>query len=685
MGNINEISDKFDKGSIPIIVGITGHRDIDNEQELISHIKNILLEISGKYQASPILLLTPLAEGADRAAAKAVNELKKTDELNMDYVTLLPMREEEYIGTFLNKQSIDEYIDLKSQAVGCYKVPISGTLGIDKIQDIEIRHSKLYANMGAYIALNTQILIGAWNGAEEQTLTHCSNKDEKRKLNKDLYKTCVSDGARCPNVEIKHGGTYHIFRIRFFGVEDEYRGNESYLTNREFGPVYWIKTKRKSSDYLEEGQSVVGPTYPDFPIDYSKCELNSSEANTENECEKIVKNYFYNQDKQIISANKNRTYEEILLKLNDYNVDINKLYPDLIKEIELSQKDFITYSYIENEETKKEVFSFANQENNLIKTYAMADVLSFRYQKNRKNDIVLLLAFAFLGLLAFNLYSGPLPYNWFILSYSAIYLFGSLLYVFNIRRNRYHERYIDYRGIAEALRVQFFWNLVGVKTRVTDKYLTKQKSSIDWIRIAVNNAMLLSTTRDEEREDVIKYKENILTTYKLWLLSQYNYYNRKCPQKNRTDLLQQKTEKILFVLGLTLAILLAGLDTNELIIAGTCGFNKMFLPLISNSNYEEIHKWLVFAVGFLPVIIACFKIFTELLAYSKLARNFKWMRMVYSIALHEFKRLKNNHDSDVEVFVDKSRKLFYDIGIEALLENGEWIWIFEERAPELPK
>ena len=53
--------------------------------------------------------------------------------------------------------------------------------------------------------------------------------------------------------------------------------------------------------------------------------------------------------------------------------------------------------------------------------------------------------------------------------------------------------------------------------------------------------------------------------------------------------------------------------------------------------------------------------------------------------MHEYKRIINNHEPDAEVFVEKCRKLFFDVGTEALLENGEWIGIFEERVPEMPR
>lgn len=680
MDGAKGVMDSSNKAKIPILVGITGHRDIADETELVRHIGDVIKRIIKSYPASPVVLLTPLAEGADRAAAKAVMELRAA--IKVSYIVLLPMEEEEYKRTFSCKESVSEYEMLKSQAAGCFTVPVCDSLHIDQIQDTEERYKKLYANMGTYLTLNTQILIAAWNGSEEKDIPLCKVRSQPS----ESSFTCVSDGARCPNFEIKRGGTYHILRIRFFGAEDEYRGSESYLASREFGPVYWIKTRRKSSDYLAGGAAVLGPVYPDFPVDYSKYDSDAQKEETDDRCRKLVKDYFQGQSEPVNVKNKvSRTYEEILSKLDYYNKDASEMQPGLYIDIEASQSSIATYSYIESGIKKEEVFSFTAQENDLLYRYAATDVLSLHCQKKRKRDVVLLIGLAFAGLLFFSLYSGPLPSNWFILLYSAIYLFGSLIYLYRVKANRYHERYVDYRGIAEGLRVQFFWHLSGIGKRVTDMYLTKQKSSIDWIRIAINNTLLLCEANNNGGDECSKYSDNIHITHKLWLMNQNSFYNKKWPVKDRTERARKKTEKILIILGMILALVLAVVDTYESFYAGTVGIGKMFLPFGGNHDYAILHIWFVFCVGFLPVIIALFRVYTEMLAHSKLARNYKWMRMVYNIALHEYRRIINNHGPDTKVFVGKCRKLFYDVGTEALLENGEWIGIFEERVPEMPR
>lgn len=194
----------------PIYIGITGHRDLEIEQNIIENIKKILNQLENQYPKALMVLLTPLADGADRAAAKAVLEMNRA---NIKYSVILPMDEALYLKTFQNDKSVSEYNSLKRYALQCEQIPIEG--GVDQ---------SLYVNLGAYIALNTQILIAVWNGEEVMDLQN-----------------------------FKPGGTYHVIRMRLFGVEGS---NKS-----EVGPIYWIKAKRRSSDWLAGGPSIVGPIF----------------------------------------------------------------------------------------------------------------------------------------------------------------------------------------------------------------------------------------------------------------------------------------------------------------------------------------------------------------------------------------------------------------------------------------
>ena len=51
------------------------------------------------------------------------------------------------------------------------------------------------------------------------------------------------------------------------------------------------------------------------------------------------------------------------------------------------------------------------------------------------------------------------------------------------------ERF-DWRALAEGLRVQYFWNLAGVRASVGAEYLHRHRSELSWIRYAIMSASL---------------------------------------------------------------------------------------------------------------------------------------------------------------------------------------------------
>ena len=60
----------------PLVIGVTGHRDLrDQDCEILSQrVRSLLLELKAKYPFTPIILLSALADGADRLVARVALE-----------------------------------------------------------------------------------------------------------------------------------------------------------------------------------------------------------------------------------------------------------------------------------------------------------------------------------------------------------------------------------------------------------------------------------------------------------------------------------------------------------------------------------------------------------------------------------------------------------------------------------
>jgi len=57
----------------------------------------------------------------------------------------------------------------------------------------------------------------------------------------------------------------------------------------------------------------------------------------------------------------------------------------------------------------------------------------------------------------------------------------------NFLKDRVEERRHDYRALSEALRIQFYWGMAGLRRSVASNYMQRIRSEMDWIRNAVSS------------------------------------------------------------------------------------------------------------------------------------------------------------------------------------------------------
>lgn len=180
---------KVDIGRIPAFVGATGHRVIPPEDATIlrSVVKEQLCSITKLYPDTPLVLITALAEGADRLVAGCALEL------GWKILAVLPLAKEDYEVDFETQQSVAEFRDLVARAT-CVKL-------IDPRYHVR---PTCYEYLGYWIGQHAQLLLALWDGLP----------------------------ARGP------GGTAHVVSVFCEGVAS------GLLQLREGGPVIHIQTRR---------------------------------------------------------------------------------------------------------------------------------------------------------------------------------------------------------------------------------------------------------------------------------------------------------------------------------------------------------------------------------------------------------------------------------------------------------
>lgn len=142
-------------GPIPLVIGVMGHRDLRDEDRpaLEAAVRGELARMRAQYPATPITVLSSLAEGADRLAARVALDV------GCNLVVPLPMLLDEYERDFSTQNSIDEFRSLLARAECSFTVP-SETKTVPSAED----RSDAYARCAAYVARNCIELIALWDG-----------------------------------------------------------------------------------------------------------------------------------------------------------------------------------------------------------------------------------------------------------------------------------------------------------------------------------------------------------------------------------------------------------------------------------------------------------------------------------------------------------------------------------------
>jgi hypothetical protein len=192
---------------LPIIIGVTGHRDLDlrpdYERLLRERVDAIFAKLARDFPTTPLLLLTPLAEGADRLVAEVARSR------GIPYRVPLPMLVAQYRKDFTTEESRAAFDALVAGAeTPPYTIP-RGASGADSGSE---QRAESYAMVGAHIVRSSHVLIALWNGLPSH----------------------------------KTGGTSEVVRFRVFGVPREYLPKPSLLDEPEVGPVHHICAARLS-------------------------------------------------------------------------------------------------------------------------------------------------------------------------------------------------------------------------------------------------------------------------------------------------------------------------------------------------------------------------------------------------------------------------------------------------------
>ena len=289
----------------------------------------------------------------------------------------------------------------------------------------------------------------------------------------------------------------------------------------------------------------------------------------------------------------------------------------------------------------------------LAYAFAAADLLARHYQRITRVVLRLTLLSAAMLALIFELYAEILPSRWLPAAYLTAFASLTVILLWQGRRD-VQGRYLDYRALAEGLRVQFYWRLAGLHDSASSSYLRKQADELRWIREALRAAAALPPPSTAHPELAVEH----------WVSGQAGYYaDRARSQRHRLHRLEQRSR---FFLG-------AGLIATSLLV--------VFWSLLE--RLPTWHRWIVVLMGFAPIGAALWETYAERLGLRTQVNQYARFAGIFRRAGRFAQRLDQHpgrHDRHHALIA-----LLRELGREALMENGDWVLLLRERPIVLPK
>lgn len=289
----------------------------------------------------------------------------------------------------------------------------------------------------------------------------------------------------------------------------------------------------------------------------------------------------------------------------------------------------------------------------IYRQFAGADWLATTYRKRVSRILMITYLLAALMGYSFILYSDVLAKDVMIYLFLLFFLAG--IGVNSVaKRREWHRQYIDYRALAEGLRVQSYWRRSGIidtsrPAFAHDNFLQKQDVELGWIRNVMRSASL-----DGMLQPLNPAQDGIDKVIDEWIGSsespgQLAYYSATSEKRVRNHRRNEWLAMSCLWLGISLSVVLA------VFALSLDGF-------MQNS--------MVVAMGVLSVTAAVHEAYAYKKADKELIKQYRFMVRIFTAAKQ---RLEKSRSSE------EKRRILRTLGEAALAEHAEWTLMHRER------
>jgi hypothetical protein len=644
---------------LPLVIGVTGHRDL-REQDLPkieAAVAGIIARLRQDYlvdQETPIIVLSALAEGADRLVARVAMAH------GAQLIAALPLPHEEYRHDF-EPPSQAELDALLGQAIAAPIMPFGHGNSLQAVRSDPAMRAEQYRAVGLFICRHSHVLIAVWDGDENAPI----------------------------------GGTAEVVKFTREGIPlSVSRSARASLDGGEIGPVIHVEAPRRN-----EASRVAEVAVVRWGRDLLDHYRGDAVARARDRLGRFVRRLFgiAHPDMRTRLPEKERraldaweSFEALIKLTREFNSAAGQLAASprgraamarsLDTLVESDDRPAEGQADPKNHPVNDPVHDAVQMALGLAprwcRMFCLADVLAQDCQARFKRDWQLLFMLTFSAFVCFALFSYQAR-GLLLTAYSLCYVLIFVVFL-RARRERHQERFLDYRALAEAFRVAVFWRLVGIGLKAADADAAgdgsavdphtvgvlanacplKQPSELSWVKECLRTLELL------DRAEGIAHERELApachaVARSAWVNGQAAFFRRRGLDY---DNLAERLEGWAGILLMITAFLLAPL-------LGIVAFGGAAAPVFLGVD-------LLLVLGLLPGSAAALTAYSERLALKAQARQYDRMRLLFERACELLPERIEPHTTALV------RAVYRELGIEAMRESAEWVAVYRQRPIE---
>jgi hypothetical protein len=627
---------------LPLVIGVTGHRDLRDQDlpRLETEIAGIIAGLRRDYlkgdSETPIIVLSALAEGADRLVARVAIAN------GAHLIAPLPLPLEEYRRDFepgLKPGNTAEFDALLAQATAAPVMPFTRDNSLAAVRADGGKRAEQYRAVGLFIVQHSNVLIAIWDGDQR---------------------------------DMAVGGTAEVVKFKRDGIPLEVSGSvRASLDGSELGSVIHVVAPRKKSGSPADKVSV---------LPWGRAIVDRHRGGAARRLLDYIPGFKALRAK--VPEPERHAFEawESFEVLTGLTREFNGEAASLVSRRDGRSRATKSFEYLFDDPDPKASDPARTLAPRWSRLYAIADTLAQGWQVQFKQDWLVLFGLAFVAFncVAFYSHLGE-AVRYLLIVYFVSYVFIIIVFA-RARLGRHQERFLDYRALAEALRVAVYWRIVGIGLRPSDvkadalgdgfgidahtvgvlanAYPIKQSNELAWVKVSLRSLELLDRVEGMAHERDLDPACHAIAR-RCWVHGQYMFFRRR---GHHHDIVAEVLETLATVLLLGPVILLVSLLLGFV-------FNiteAAWLPF-------DLRTFVLIFIGLMPGSAAALTGYSERLALSAQSRQYDRMRDLFERA---YQVLPETVDANNALLV---RAVYRELGIEAMRENAEWVAVYRQR------